>query len=397
MGGSSLIPQVEKALAAYFPRAVRLGYPDPERALTAVSRGAALQSFFLHAFGRPLINPIAQESLGIVTQQGGFVEIVPRGAELPFPPDGEAAPYRGLVVPRDLMKEVQIVVAAGGPDKPLGIERLDVPLVRSAGEPIDLSVRLDANKLLTVHARLANHPDAHCTVTLENPLCAVAFGSERQKEIAELENGLAGRPESSASPLDSAKRERLARLYKEEGKLERAIEEARKTMEADRRPNEWLLNTIADCYDQLGAPERAEKHYREAIRVAPGSTASRFNLSLLLARQGRTDEAIDPDGRGAQARPQRARLPRLARDPLADGRTPERRGSRAPPRRGGARRGPVARLLAALLARPLRRLPGRRRDEGAPGAGGEPAPEAARPYDESRLPGQAGALARRAS
>ena len=291
VGGSSLVPQVEQALASFFPRAERLKLPDALRALSAVSRGAALQSFFLHSFGSPLIKPIAQESLGIVTQHGGFVELVPRGAELPFPAEGEAV-HKGLVVPRDMMKDVEIVVAAGGPDKPLGIEHLGVPILRSGGEPIQLRFRLDANKMLTVHAALSNQRGAHCTVRLENPLCAVAWGGARQKEIAELEVELARAAPSAPIPFESEKRERLSTLYDEEEKYERAIDEARKLMEAEGRPSEYLLDRIAILYKKLGAHERAEKFYREAIRVAPGSAMSRFNLSLLLETQGRVDEAL---------------------------------------------------------------------------------------------------------
>jgi molecular chaperone DnaK (HSP70) len=397
VGGSSLIPQVQKALTAFFPKASVLGYPDAERTLLAVTRGAALQAFFVHAFGRPLLNPIAQESLGVLTQQGGFVELVPRGAELPFPADGEPAHYRGLVVPRDLMMDVEIVVAAGGAQKPLGIERLHVPVLRSAGEPIDLRYRLDANKVLTVTAELANHKGARCTVRLENPLCAVAFGSERQKEIAELEAELARTSPASSTRLENVKRERLAGLYKEEGKLERAIDEARKTMEADRRPNEGLLNTIASCYDQLGSPERAEKHYREALRVAPGSSATRFNLSLLLERRGRLEEATVLAAEAAgldQGQP-------VFRGWLAV--LWQRQGKRA------EMRPELERAAAALDALPSlddwqRHWRGRfARELGDPLTAARlekdpgPAKDSPRPYDESRLPGHTGALARRAS
>jgi molecular chaperone DnaK len=293
VGGSSLVPQVEKALTRYFPKAALLGYPTRDRVLCSVSRGAALQSFFVHALGRPLVNPIAQESLGVLTRNGGFVELIPRGTELPFPKNGEPARYDGLVVPRDLIKNVEIVVAASGPEKPLGVEHLGVPTIDSADEPIDLTFCLDANKILTVRAELRNHPDAHCMVLLENPLCSVAFTSERQKEIAELEDQLARRS-STDNPASVADRhERLAFLYGEDGKYERAIDQARKAMEADRRPSADLLNLMANWYDALGASERAEKHYREAMRVAPGSAAPRFNLSLLLERQGGTGDAID--------------------------------------------------------------------------------------------------------
>ena len=395
VGGSSLIPQVEKALAEYFPHAERLRLPDDDRALSAVSRGAALQSFFLHAFGKPLIHPIAQESLGVLTQQGGFVELIPRGKELPFPAEGEAV-YKGLVVPRDLMKDVQIVVAAGGPDKPLGIEHLEVPTLRSAGEPIDLRFRLDANKILTVHAALANQRGSHCTVRLENPLCAVAFGSARQKEIAELEVDLARAVPTAETPLELAKRDRLARLYEEEGKYERAIDEARKRIEAEGRPSEYDLNLVASCYRHLGALDRAEKHYREAIRIAPGSPIGRFNLSLVLETQGRIEEAIavlDDAVRVAPGdgvyRGWRAILKQRRKSPEAAAELREAAATLdALPRLDEWQRywrGRIAQALgdAVTQARLTREA--------------ESTPAAERTYDESRLPGHAGALARRAS
>jgi molecular chaperone DnaK (HSP70) len=294
VGGSALIPQVEQALESHLSGAALLRFPEPERALFAVTRGAALHSFFLHALGRPLLNPIAQESLGILTSEGGFVELVPSGTELPYPPNGESAHYSGLVVPRDLMKDVQIVVAAEGPEKPLGVEHLRVPDVQSAGEPIDLAFRLDANKLLTVEAALVNHPDASCEVRLENPLCSVAYTSDRQKEIAELEGQVGHTARKNGNPAGLSDRlERLGALYSEESQYERAIDQARKAMAADGRPSASALDLIARCYARLGDNDRAEKHYREAIRVAPGASAPRFNLSLLLERQGRTEDALD--------------------------------------------------------------------------------------------------------
>lgn len=396
VGGSSLVPQVEQALANYFPWAERLKLADEDRALSAVSRGAALQSFFLHAFGRPLIKPIAQESLGVLTQQGGFVELVPRGSELPFPAEGEAV-YKGLVVPRDLMKDVQIVVAAGGAEKPLGIEHLGIPLVRSAGEPIDLRYRLDANKILTVRAELASERSVHCTVTLENPLCAVAYGSARQREIAELEVDLARAAPEAATPLELAKRDRLATLYKEEGKYERAIDEARKVMENDGRPSAHLLNVTASCYDKLGAPERAEKHYRELIRLEPGWPGGYFNLSLLLDRRGRTAEALELMAKATALEPgegaYRAWYGILLQK---KGRVPE----------GRVELHKAAELLDALPVlndwhrfwrAQVAEMLGDAATASRLAQGKEKAPVESRGYDESRLPGHAGALARMVS
>ena len=104
VGGSALLPQVQEALSGFFPRAELLRFPDDARTLSGVARGAALHSFFLHGIGRPLLRPITSESLGILTQDGGYVELVPRGAELPYPADGKPARSSRLVVPRDLMR-----------------------------------------------------------------------------------------------------------------------------------------------------------------------------------------------------------------------------------------------------------------------------------------------------
>lgn len=294
VGGSALLPQVQDALSGFFPRAELLRFPDDARTLSGVARGAALHSFFLHVLGRPLLRPIASESLGILTADGGYVELVPRGAELPFPADGKAARSSRLVVPRDLMLSVQIVVAAEGADRVLGVEHLTVPVLRSAGEPIDVAVRLDGNKLLTVEATLPNHPGARCEVRLENPLCPADLGSRRQREIAETEDFVARAQARGGNPAGIADSlEKLASLYLEEKKYEKAIDRARESMEVDRKPSDYALQLMAISAERLGAVDRAEKYYREALAVDPGDATHPFNLSLLLNRQDRTREALD--------------------------------------------------------------------------------------------------------
>ena len=191
------------------------------------------------------------------------------------------------------MRDVQIVVAAEGPDRVLGVEHLTVPMVRSAGEPIDLAWRLDGNKLLTVEATLPNHAGVRCEVRLENPLCSASLGSPRQQEIAELEDAVARAQAQGGNPAAIADRlERLAKLYVEEKKYERAIDRARESMEVDRKPSDVALNLMGISADRLGSIDRAEKYHREAVAVDPGDPTHHFNLSLLLDRQDRALEAL---------------------------------------------------------------------------------------------------------
>jgi tetratricopeptide (TPR) repeat protein len=224
----------------------------------------------------------------------------------------------------------------------------------------------------------------------------VAFGSARQREIAELEVDLARAVPDAPRPLETAKRDRLVRLYEEEGKYERAIDEARKQIEADGRPSEYLLNFTAGCYKHLGALDRAEKFYREAIRVSPGSPVGRFNLSLILETQGRIDEAVALMDEAVRVAPgegvyrgwrailrQRRKSPDAQAELRAAAETLDALPSLDAWRRYW--RGRIAQALgdAATQAR-LAREP-------------EPTPAARHVYDESRLPGQTGTLARRAS
>jgi len=292
-GGSSLIPQVRKALTEYFPGAALLRFPDDDRTLSAVARGAALHSFFLNGLGVPLIKPIAQESIGIVTRDGGYAELVAKGAEVPQPADGSFAKFNGLTVPADLMKEVHIVVAAESAEKVLGVEKLRIDQVKSGGEPITLRWRLDGDKVLKVEASLANFPESRCEVVLENPLCATGFRSERHRRILELEERIV-RAQAGRTPLIEVADEmrELAMLQYDEGRYEKAVEWARQAGKAEGVASAYLLNLIGLSYAALGAAERAEKHYREATRVEPDGTVARFNLALLLNRQDRSQEAL---------------------------------------------------------------------------------------------------------
>jgi tetratricopeptide (TPR) repeat protein len=288
------------------------------------------------------------------------------------------------------------VVAAEGPAKVLGIERLALPELRSAGEPIDLRFKLDANKMLVVEASLANHPDARCEVTLENPLCPSGFRSERHQRILELEERVArgAVPGGNGAHLTAATEE-LASLHLEERKYEKAIECARQAMELEGRPDGWMLNLSAMAYDKLGAPDRAEKHYREACKADPGVAAFRYNLSLQLEKNGKIEEALEQAWEASRLAPTEGAYQ------AQQGSLLQRLGERAQATKAFKR---AAELLDAVPApTPFQKgwratvaealgesaAPARFKKE-------EPSGRATPAYDEAKLPAQSAALARMA-
>lgn len=292
VGGSVLIPQITLSLGRFFPKSDLLAFPTAEAAQVAVARGAAWHSFLLKGVSKPMIRPIAQENIGLLTRGGGFAVLIPAGTELPYPGDGEYAVYSGLMVPKEFMKGVNIVVAADGPDKILATAHLEFDQLPRSGEPIGVRYRLDGNKVLEVEAWLEERPDVRCNVTLENPLSATAVTDETEQRILELEQSV-GELLHGGSKVELAdKMIELGDLNHDTKRQEKAISWYQNALRVRNEPDPWVLNSIASCYIALQERTRAEKAYREAITAAPDSAALRFNYSLHLDESKRLDEAL---------------------------------------------------------------------------------------------------------
>ncbi len=297
VGGSSLIPQIQKAVQTQFPEAHRLSFDDRDRSFSAIARGAALHSFFLHGLGVPLLKPIAQETIGLLAQDNVFRALIRAGTELPFPPSGQFETHHGLSVPRDLMTELDIVIAAETPSrgtKVLAVAHLKPENLARAGAEIEIRFRLDANKVLDLQASLRSEANGECAVSLENPLSATGHDSEREREILSLEQELADtitRRESLSQKVRQI--QRLSELLFDEKKYERAIDWARKALQLRRDPDPYAVNLIGNAYYELGAYDRAEKLFRELTAIDAGWGGGHFNLALSLESQGRTGEALE--------------------------------------------------------------------------------------------------------
>ena len=70
VGGSSLIPQVMKAVKGYFPNGTVDCFPDQLSMQTAVARGAALNALFHEISSRPLIVPVLYDGIDLITTSG---------------------------------------------------------------------------------------------------------------------------------------------------------------------------------------------------------------------------------------------------------------------------------------------------------------------------------------
>lgn len=193
VGGSSLIPEVQTAVARYFTSARTLTYEDREASQVAVARGAAYHALALALCNRSLIQPVAPDVISIRTSSG-LSTLVPRGAQLPFPGPDEFGENLSLVVPKTSILDsvrLRVEIVAGTEARPIFIGAWDIPGPINRGEPLRLKFHLDENQALHLELTLRDQPNTPpFTCMIENPLTHVVNPHAIRQRIDEIEENL---------------------------------------------------------------------------------------------------------------------------------------------------------------------------------------------------------------
>lgn len=291
VGGSTLIPQIAKAVEDFFFAAKFLSFDDSEQPQTAVAHGAAWQALSLAVHGRGLVSPITGSSVSIQTASGP-VELIGNGSELPYPAGGDWAESDRLVVPKtSLSDDVKLRVELRGADDRVLVSRvwtLQPPVAK--GDPLQLRYRMDVNQAL--HLRLARGdkeaPAEEFPFTVENPLTNVVNPNAKRDQVLELEERM------RTGELTREERQetvaRIAELETDLGRYERAFDLLANLNKT--KPDAEILNRMGMIAGRLGDHEREEKCYREATRMQPSWIGPLFNLALSQEDQGKLVEAM---------------------------------------------------------------------------------------------------------
>ncbi|MBK9494698.1 MAG: tetratricopeptide repeat protein [Xanthomonadales bacterium] len=284
-GSSSLIPQVRRALATFFPEA-RLEELGDARAMQAgVARGASLQALALAATGKPLISQVCSSEIALRTRQG-LLTLVPSGAALPcasYEPLWLSAPQTRVDHPVDLA--IEVLADEGKRTVGRSVWQLEAPV--QAGERLALRWTLDANQCLALRLdRIDANEEAEVfEERFDAPLTHIdqqQVARCRMLEAAEaVRNGLV--PREALSDTFT----RMAQDANRLGQTERALHFVSNAI-AHGKPTFHLLNLRAICLENLGDDARAEEVYREAAEWS----VARFNLALFLHKRKRHEEAL---------------------------------------------------------------------------------------------------------
>lgn len=289
VGGSSLIPPVVDALAAYFPAARMLTYEARKDAQLAVARGASLQALALAANGRGIIEPAAQDDIYLRTS-GEDIQLIPRGVPLPYPAEGVAS-IDALTVPAgalDAPLHLAVELVAGQERRPLFRDTWLLAMV-AQGTPLRLEYSYDENQVFALELKLANMPESlPYQATMENPLSHVVNPNQTQEEIDRLEEEYRG---------DTSKAEELmpkiAELCAKLGQHEKAVGLVKTLLRQLNRPVPWLLNRQAIYEEARGNQTAAIAAYELATQNANSQwNVALFNLALLHYRKRDYDRAL---------------------------------------------------------------------------------------------------------
>ncbi|NTV13958.1 MAG: Hsp70 family protein [Desulfobulbaceae bacterium] len=288
VGGSSLIPQVSDLMEEIFPVSEILTYEDPALMAGAVARGAAYQALSLLQYGKGIVETVCGDRILVRTDTNG-VELIPKGASLPYPAEGFAA-CQSLALPETSLAGSTVRVEIEGGNGRLLFSSswtIDQPVRR--GESLLLEYRMDADQVL--HLRLSGGdrelPEFNCLI--EHPLTAVHNNNDRKNRMLELEEEL--RLGKFTQDEEPDKLLELARHCTALDQNEKALGLMSSAL-SKKGPDVDILNFMGICCDNLGDTGRAMKLYREAAQVPPHTSPPLFNLALSLRQNGHHEESL---------------------------------------------------------------------------------------------------------
>ena len=291
LGGSCRIPQVVSSVQKFFKKAAMLTYDDAAALQTAIARGAAFHALTLELFGCGLVQQVCYDRISLRTESG-TIELVPRGAVLPYPGGGRYKKLHDIAVPATSLTkglELQVEIVAGDENRTQYRSAWQIPAPVNKGDPLCIRFRYDKSQMLDLCLMLEDS-DEFFRDEIENPLTHVENPQKAMIRALELEEeilspGLSG--EKAATLMFD-----LGEQYSELGQKEKAISVLKKALAANGGPDEFILNRLGTFSWDIGDCERAEKFYRESAKVA-GWTAPIFNLALMQRSKGQHREAIE--------------------------------------------------------------------------------------------------------
>jgi hypothetical protein len=290
VGGSALLPPVERALCKAFSGCTHLRFEDRTEFQYAIARGAAVQAWHLAAHGVGLIQPVAQEDI-LLAVAGGELPLVKAGTVLPFPANGAGELLDALAVPEDARTRSLLValrVITGRDRLVVATGTLDVGGAPK-GHRIVLAYRFDENQVFSVAARLKGvDGGAELKLHIQNPVSNVVNPNAKLEEREQLIEQLRRDPAEWKDLMP-----RIAALCAELGYQAEAITWLERYQRKQGQQDSWSVNLQGIYEADRGNADGAIRRYRQAAALPGASSAPLFNMALALRDKGQLAEALE--------------------------------------------------------------------------------------------------------
>jgi len=270
IGGSSYNPYVQFAISEYFHDASII---KPANLQAHVSKGVAIHSMLLNAFGHCFIQPIISDPIGVVTRDAENQIIIPAGTQMPC----DNILLDNLVVVEDGQTVIELPIFSRNESRILHVVRIENDKGFKKGDKVKISGAISSDKLLSISACVnGEHP---VVVNMLNPFSndgmsagdQAVFAAQRKVNNEAVRNG--GR--ASVSSMKT-----LAQAYHDK---EDYLSEAETYIEINQgKPGTISDNEIGVAYSNAGDKKNARKYYELDHKKNPGNSTSAFNLACNL-------------------------------------------------------------------------------------------------------------------
>jgi molecular chaperone DnaK len=290
VGGSAMLPPVERALREGFAGSTHLRFEDRTEFQYAIARGAAVQAWHLAVHGVGLIQPVAQEDI-LLEVAGGELSLVEAGTVLPFPAFGGDEILDALAVPEDARTRSLLValrIITGRDRRVIATGTLDVGGAPK-GHRIMLAYRFDENQVFSVTARLKDvDGGAELKLDIQNPVSNVVNPNAKLEKRELLIEQLRRDPAEWKDLIP-----RIAAICAELGYQAEAITWLERYQRKHGQQDSWSLNLQGIYEIDRGNADGAIRRYRQAAALPGASSAPLFNLALAFQEKGMLEEALD--------------------------------------------------------------------------------------------------------
>lgn len=257
----------------------------PRRPDTLVAVGAAICSLFKYGTGENLIQPISSESIGILTNNVDFYQLIPQSAKLPY-----KAWIPKFSVQQNNQSQVELPFCIKSSENVVGNLKCALPHGITVDDVIEVEVELTLDKVFK--AKVEVNGKYIGEAELNNPEVKV-FASPEERKLSISQFELESARLSNNKHQEKTLLRKMIWEYYDIGNYARTISTAEVYLQKFVVTDVYVLNIIHCAYKNLGQLRKAEEYLDKGLALEPFNSVLVYNKSLIIERSKGKNVALN--------------------------------------------------------------------------------------------------------